>query len=88
MDKATLFVMAVLFEAQAAQDAFRIRTSLFLNLNFGQITLNDHGLNTGINRIPTGITVTSQGGTVLYNGAQTNANIATTRGAALAMTCG
>ena len=37
MDKATLFVMAVLFEAQAAQDAFRIRTSLFLNLNFGQL---------------------------------------------------
>ena len=37
MDKATLFVMAVLFEAQAQQDAFRIKTALFLNLSFGEL---------------------------------------------------
>jgi hypothetical protein len=37
MDKATLFVLAVLFEVQAQQDALCAKTAMFLNLNFGEV---------------------------------------------------
>jgi hypothetical protein len=37
MDKTTLFVMAVLFETQVQQEALRIKTSVFLNINFGEV---------------------------------------------------